>query len=133
MLEGLRRGVHAFMPTGMHWIYTKIFKDFQQGNIDEATALFNEISPVLAFSNQYLDLSIHFFKRLLWKQGIYPTPNVRQPILPFDDIHREMADELIQKVVEIEDHIKVEEKDNNLNIHHNHSLLFIDSDIFGDF
>ena len=67
MLEGLRRGVHAFMPTGMHWIYTSIFKEFQRGNIDEATALFNEILPILAFSNQYLDLSVHFFKRLLWK------------------------------------------------------------------
>ena len=112
MVEGLRRGVHAFMPTGMHRIYTQIFKDFQLGNIDEATALFRDILPVLAFSNQYLDLSIHFFKRLLWKQGIYTTPNVRQPILPFDDLHREMADELIQKVVEIENRIIGEELEN---------------------
>ena len=108
MLEGLLRGVHTFMPTGMHWIYTKIFRDFHGGNQKEATALFNEILPVLAFSNQYLDISIHFFKRLLWKQDIYPSPNIRQPLLPFDDIHREMADHLIQKVMEIEDRIKSE-------------------------
>lgn len=25
MIEGLKRGVHAFMPTGMHWIYTEIY------------------------------------------------------------------------------------------------------------
>lgn len=106
MLEGLTRGVHSFMPTGMHWIYTKIFRDFHKGNLKEATALFNEILPVLAFSNQYLDISIHFFKRLLWKQGIYPTPNSRQPILSFDDIHVDLADHLIQKVVEIENRIK---------------------------
>jgi len=114
MLEGLRRGVHTFMPTGMHWIYTKIFRDFHGGNQKEATALFNEILPILAFSNQYLDISIHFFKRLLWKQGIYPTPNIRQPILPFDAIHRDMADDLIQKVVEIESRIKSEKSTNRI-------------------
>ena len=108
MLEGLRRGVHTFMPTGMHWIYTKIFRDFHGGNQKEATALFNEILPILAFSNQYLDMSIHFFKRLLWKQGIYSTPNIRQALLPFDDIHRDIADDLIQKVMGIESRIKSE-------------------------
>ena len=114
MLEGLRRGVHTFMPTGMDWIYTKIFRDFHGGNQKEATALFNEILPILAFSNQYLDISIHFFKRLLWKQGIYPTPKIRQPILLFDDIHRDMADDLIQKVVEIESRIKSEKSTNRI-------------------
>ena len=104
--EGLRRGVHAFMPTGMHWIYTKIFDEYQEGNIGEATKLFHEILPVLAFSNQHLDISIHFFKRLLWKQGIYPTPNVRNPILPFDDYHLRSADQLIVKVMDIEGRLK---------------------------
>ncbi len=106
MPEGLKRGVHAFMPTGMHWIYTKIFRDFQEGNIYESTALFNELLPVLAFSNQHLDISIHFFKRLLWKQGIYPTSNVRGPIQAFDEIHKEIADSLIEKVIKIEERIK---------------------------
>ena len=106
MPEGLRRGLHAFMPTGMHWIYTKIFRDFHQGKIHESKVLFNEILPILAFSNQHLDISIHFFKRLLWKQGIYPTPNVRHPVLPFDDVHQDIADDLIQKAMEIENRIK---------------------------
>jgi len=104
--EGLRRGVHAFMPTGMHWIYPKIFNDYRCGNVKESTALFHEILPVLAFSNQHLDISIRFFKRLLWRQGMYPTPDVREPLLPFDDIHEEMADQLIEKVVQIENRIK---------------------------
>lgn len=106
MPEGLRRGVHAFMPTGMHWIYAKIFNEFYEGNEGTAVKLFHEILPVLAFSNQHLDISIHFFKRLLWKQGIYPTPNVREPILPFDDFHIQSADILIQKVMEMENRIK---------------------------
>ena len=71
---------------------------------------FNEILPVLAFSNQHLDISIHFFKRLLWKQGVYPTPKVREPILPFDIIYQNIADELIQKVLEIESRIKATQK-----------------------
>jgi dihydrodipicolinate synthase/N-acetylneuraminate lyase len=106
MPEGLKRGVHAFMPTGMHWIYTKIFKEFHKGNEQEATSLFNELLPVLAFSNQNLDISIHFFKRLLWKQGIYPTPDVREPIQNFDEIHIEIADSLIEKVMMMEARIK---------------------------
>ena len=110
MIEGLKRGVHAFMPTGMHWIYTKIFSDFHQGNEKDATLLFNEILPILAFSNQHLDISIHFFKRLLWKQGIYPTLKVREPILPFDIVYQNIADELIQKVLEIESRIRATQK-----------------------
>ncbi len=106
MPEGLRRGVHAFMPTGMHWIYAAIYREFQQGKEVDAVKLFNEILPVLAFSNQHLDISIHFFKRLLWKQGLYPTPNVREPILPFDNFHIQSADMLIQKIIEMEHKIK---------------------------
>jgi hypothetical protein len=75
--------------------------------VEEAVfALFNEILPVLAFSNQHLDISIHFFKRLLWKQGIYPTPNVRQPILAFDHIHQHIADDLIEQIIHIENRLK---------------------------
>jgi 4-hydroxy-tetrahydrodipicolinate synthase len=102
MLEGLARGVHAFMPTGMHKIYTTIYSEYHSGKIDEAEQLFQSLLPVLGFSNQHLDISIHFFKQLLFKQGVYATPNVRQPILPFDDVHQQMADELIERVIAIE-------------------------------
>jgi 4-hydroxy-tetrahydrodipicolinate synthase len=110
MTEGLKRGVHAFMPTGMHWIYCGIYSLWKSGNETEAENLFQQILPVLAFSNQHLDISIHFFKRLLHKQGIYPTPNVRQPILPFDSVHREIADKLIEKVINLEKKIKEQGK-----------------------
>jgi dihydrodipicolinate synthase/N-acetylneuraminate lyase len=102
MIEGLKRGVHAFMPTGMHRIYTEIYRLWKSGNETEAEQLFQQILPFLAFSNQHLDISIHFFKRLLYRQGIYPTDLVREPILPFDKIHRELADKLIDKVIDIE-------------------------------
>jgi dihydrodipicolinate synthase/N-acetylneuraminate lyase len=107
MIEGLKRGVHAFMPTGMHRIYCEIYRLWKAGKETEAEQLFQQILPVLAFSNQHLDISVHFFKRLLFKQGIYPTDLVREPILPFDKIHREMADKLIDKVIEIEKRIEM--------------------------
>lgn len=98
MIEALDRGIHAFMPTGMHEIYTAIYARYIHGDRKGAQALFNDLLPVLAFSNQHLDISIHFYKRLLWKQGYYPTANIRLPILPFDQYHEKQADELIERV-----------------------------------
>jgi 4-hydroxy-tetrahydrodipicolinate synthase len=105
MIEALDRGVHAFMPTGMHSIYTSIYALYQQGKRDKARQLFNELLPVLAFSNQHLDISVHFFKRLLYKQGVYDTPKVRKPILPFDTHHQRIADELIEHVLRLTERV----------------------------
>lgn len=102
MIEGLERGIHAFMPTGMHAIYVSIYKAYQSGDRERAKQIFRQLLPVLAFSNQHLDISIHFFKRLLFRQGIYNTANVREPILPFDAIHEKTADELIERIIHIE-------------------------------
>jgi 4-hydroxy-tetrahydrodipicolinate synthase len=79
---------------------------FTKGNEQAAENLFQQILPVLAFSNQHLDISIHFFKRLLFRQGIYPTPNVRQPILPFDNLHEKIADKHINKIIQLENSLK---------------------------
>ena len=106
MIEGLDRGIHAFMPTGMHYIYTKIYSLYKNGKKDKALQLFNDILPILAFSNQHLDISIHFFKRLLYKQGIYSTPKVREPILNFDDVHISIADRHIERIITITNDIK---------------------------
>lgn len=106
MIEALDRGVHAFMPTGMHAIYTQIYRLYRSGDRAAAKALFNRLLPVLAFSNQHLDISIHFFKRLLYHQGIYPTPRVRPPILKFDSIHQQIADEMIELVMELTDEVE---------------------------
>jgi dihydrodipicolinate synthase/N-acetylneuraminate lyase len=102
MIEAMDRGVHAFMPTAMHPIYTAIHRHYINGNRAKAVQIFNRLLPVLAFSNQHLDISIHFFKRLLWRQQLYSTPNVRQPILPFDRFHQKIADQLIELVLELE-------------------------------
>ena len=101
IIEALDRGVHAFMPTGLHGVYTRIYALYQGGRREQAWALFEKLLPVLAFANQHLDISVHFFKRLLQRQGVYATSRVREPILPFDPIHGEVADQLIDRAMEL--------------------------------
>ncbi len=102
MIEALDRGVHAFLPTGMHRLYTRIYELYVSGQREAARERFNRLLPVLAFSNQHLDISIHFFKRLLHRQGVYATPRVREPVLPFDAFHLRAADELIEYEMNLE-------------------------------
>lgn len=108
MIEGLDRGVHAFMPTAMHTIYTAIYRRYTQGNREAAQALFEELLPVLAFSNQHLDISIYFFKRLLHAQGVYATDRVRAPQVKFDPLHQKIADRLIERVLRMEGQLTVD-------------------------
>lgn len=105
IIEGLDRGVHAFMPTGIHRTYVEIFRRYASGNREGAQELFERLLPVLAFSNQHVDISIRFFKRLLWRQGIYPTPSVREPLEPFDSYHLAVADELIARAIALEEEL----------------------------
>lgn len=102
MIEALDRGVHAVMPTAMHRIYCRIYSLYHAGKHESARTLFERLLPVLAFSNQHLDISIHFFKRLLHAQGVYATARIREPILPFDEIHKRIARELIERVIALE-------------------------------
>ena len=102
MLDALDRGVHAFMPTAMHRIYTRIYTCYSNGERDEAGQLFREILPVLTFSNQNLETSIQFFKRLLFAQGVFETDRVRIPSARFDAEKERIADEMIERVMAIE-------------------------------
>ncbi len=97
MIEALDRGINAFMPTILPDVYVEIFNLHQAGKRDKAIELFYELVPILAFSHQHLDISIHFNKKLIHKQGIFSTDRVRDPILPFDSYHDEIAEELIYK------------------------------------
>jgi len=85
----------------MHELYTRIYDLYRSGRREQARALFENLLPVLAFANQHLDISIHFFKRLLHRQGIYATSRVREPILPFDPVHERVADQLIERIIEL--------------------------------
>ena len=72
------------------------------GDRQGARDLFEKVLPVVAFANQHLDIFIHFFKRLGHTQGIYPTPAVRSPILPFDSAHERVAQELTARACSLE-------------------------------
>jgi dihydrodipicolinate synthase/N-acetylneuraminate lyase len=102
LIEALDRGVDAFMPTAFNIVYVAILRRYANGDRDGAIALFRRLLPVLAFSNQSLETSILFFKRLLWRQGIYPTPDLRPPAGSFDAYQLRVADELIALVMALE-------------------------------
>lgn len=103
MIEALDRGVHALMPTGMHRTYVRIDSLYRRGDREGARRLFERLLPIEAFSNQHLDISVHFFKRLLHRQGVYSTARVREPILPFDGYHERIAEELIARAIDLEE------------------------------
>ena len=84
MLEALHRGVHAFIPTAMDAIYVAIYRRFQAGDVAGARALHEQLTPVLAFSNQHLDTSIRFFKHLRHREGIFSTPLCRAGVRSLD-------------------------------------------------
>ncbi len=85
MLEALHRGVHAFIPTAMDAIYVAIYRRFQAGDLAGARALHEQLTPVLAFSNQHLDTSIRFFKHLRHREGIFSTPLCRAGVRSLDE------------------------------------------------
>lgn len=84
MMEALHRGVHAFIPTAMDAVYVAIYRRFQAGDVAGARALHEQLSPVLAFSNQHLDTSIRFFKHLRHREGLFATPLCRAGVRPLD-------------------------------------------------
>ena len=105
MIEALDRGVHTFMSTIMHKAYKIIFDLHHSGQRDKAKEIFQQIVPILAFSHQHVDISIHFNKRFYYKQGIFRTDRVRDPIIPFDHYHKKVADELIQQASDLMDQL----------------------------
>lgn len=103
MLEGLERGVHAFMPEGsMVAIYRNILERFASGDREGARQLFESLLPILAFSNQHIDISVQFFKRVLAAKGIFETAAVRRPILELDAVQERSASALARRAVSLE-------------------------------
>ncbi len=84
MLEALHRGVHAFIPTAMDAIYVEVYRRFTAGDHAGARALHASLTPVLAFSNQHIDVSIRFFKHLRQREGIFATAVCRPGVAALD-------------------------------------------------
>lgn len=102
LIEALDRGVDAFMPTALHHGYCRILRQYDAGDRDGAVETFRRLLPVLVFSNQSLGLSIRTFKRLLWRQGIYPSDAVRQDVPVPDAYQQRVMDEVVALAIGLE-------------------------------
>jgi 4-hydroxy-tetrahydrodipicolinate synthase len=99
LIEALDRGVRTFMVTELTGRFARTLAQYAAGDRAAARATFEQMLPVLAFTRQHLDVSIHFHKQLMYRRGIFATPRVRKRTLPWDAAWQRCADELIERVL----------------------------------
>jgi dihydrodipicolinate synthase/N-acetylneuraminate lyase len=99
LIEALDRGVHAVTPGGLHWVIVEVVRRYRAGDRPAARALFDRLLPILGWQNQHIDISNQFLKLLAVRQGIFAGAALRQPGVPFDAVHRRIADELIEEAL----------------------------------
>lgn len=116
MIEALERGVHGFMPTAMDHIYVTIHALFARGETDAARRLFERMLPFIAFSNQHIDLSIRFYKRVRHLQGIFPTAECRSPTPALDSFQQATADLLARRAVDLDADMAAQAKQQRIRI-----------------
>ncbi|MEZ5824744.1 MAG: dihydrodipicolinate synthase family protein [Geminicoccaceae bacterium] len=102
MPDALARGVDAFIPSGLLRIYVRIFNLWAKGREGEARELFEEILPVIAFSNQHIHVSIRFWKYVRLMQAIFATPDARPPVAELDRIQLTEAARLAKRAIALE-------------------------------
>jgi 4-hydroxy-tetrahydrodipicolinate synthase len=101
LIEALDRGVHAFLPSAHHRVYGEIFRRHRAGDRDGARELYERLLPVLAFCTQHVDVSIRFQKLLMVRLGLFRNATMRAPSVRFDEHHRRVAEELLDRAVEL--------------------------------
>ena len=84
LIDALNRGVDAFIPTGLEFLYVKVYNLYNNGQVNKARNLFNEILPIINFSNQNIDISIKFFKEVRVKERIFSCNFCRKKEAKFD-------------------------------------------------
>ncbi len=104
MLDGLARGLDAFIPSGLLSIQVRIFNAWQMGDHKKARELFELILPVMSFSNQHIDVSGRFWKYVRVQQGIFSTAHSRLA-LPLDEIQMAEAQYMYRRVSELENRV----------------------------
>lgn len=103
MIEALDRGVSAFMPTALTGLFARVMECYRRGDRAAAIEWFRLTLPVLAFTRQHLDTSIHFHKRLFHRRGVFSTPRVRRRgAVPYDAYHARCGEELLDYLDEVE-------------------------------
>jgi len=102
MIESLDRGVDVIMPTAMSGLYRRVYDCWHRGDVDEARAVFASILPVLAFTRQHIDVSIHFYKRLFHRRGLFRTARTRRPARSYDAYHERQGEWLLDYLDRVE-------------------------------
>ena len=105
LIEALDRGTHFVTTTAINRPFVHVHRLHKAGRRDEARELFHRVVPFLAFAHQYVDISIHFYKRYCVRRGLFTTSGVREPIMAFDAHHERVADELIEMICTLEDEL----------------------------
>jgi dihydrodipicolinate synthase/N-acetylneuraminate lyase len=80
----------------------RIFRLWQEGRPDEARELFERALPILAFSNQHIEVSIRFWKSVRRRQGLFATDSCRPPVHPLDAVQIEQAEALGRRAIALE-------------------------------
>jgi 4-hydroxy-tetrahydrodipicolinate synthase len=101
MIDALDRGVHAFMPTELEDAWVRVHALHSEGRRDEARGWFERLLPILAFSNQHIDVSIAFFKRLRQTRGLFRSSFCRPPVPKLDALQEQEANRLTAKATGI--------------------------------
>ena len=102
MIEALDRGVDAFIPTAMTGLYRRVFEAHARDDLATARQVFRDMLPVLAFTRQHLEISIHFYKRLFHHRGLFTTPRVRKQAISYDQYHEAYGRTLMEYLERLE-------------------------------
>ena len=102
MIEALDRGVEVFFSTAMTGLYRRILEAYAGADRDLARRRFHEILPVLAFTRQHLEISIHFYKRLFHARGLFSTIRTRKNAIPYDRYHESYGEGLMDYLDQLE-------------------------------
>jgi len=102
MLDGLARGLDAFIPSGLLPAYARIFALWQRGRHDAARELFEQCLPVVVFSNQDINTSIAFWKKVRRLEGLFTTERARPPVTGLDAVQTAQAERLAQRAAAVD-------------------------------
>jgi dihydrodipicolinate synthase/N-acetylneuraminate lyase len=101
LMEELSRGSTGTMPFSSTPVeFSQVFKLYKAGDIEGATALFNQrIAPLCHLVSMAPDLAIGFHKQILKKRGLIESDRVRQPAATPDKHTQRDIDELLERVI----------------------------------
>jgi 4-hydroxy-tetrahydrodipicolinate synthase len=107
MIEALDRGVDVFMNTALTRLYRAVIDAYDAGDRPAALRHFYRMLPVLAFTRQHLDVSIHFHKRQFQHLGIFPTARVRKAGLAWDAFFEKQTVDLLAYIDQLYEEARV--------------------------